>query len=62
MLPGVRQVASDLGLPLIDINTLLKSRPELFPDNIHLGHQQGALVAEAVFKAVMGQGVPATQP
>jgi lysophospholipase L1-like esterase len=63
VLPGVRKVAEELKLPVIDMNQALSGRPDLFHrDNVHpVGGQ--TLMAAEVYRAITGREAPvAKQP
>jgi acyl-CoA thioesterase I len=63
VIPGVKQVAKDLDLPLLDTHTPLSNRPELFHNNVHLVGESNKILASVVYKAITGQGetaAPAT--
>ena len=44
----IRQVSKATGLPLIDLNTPLYSRPDLLADAIHPNAEGAKIIAEAV--------------
>ena len=50
----IRQVAKATGLPLIDLNTPLYSRPDLLADAIHPNAEGAKIIAEAVYGALTG--------
>lgn len=55
--PAVRRVAKEMNLPIIDINGLLKDKPELFVDGVHPNSEGAQLVAELVYKEITKSGV-----
>ncbi len=50
--PKIKEVAQDLGLPVIDLYSALTGKPELFPDQIHPNAAGAKLIAERVSKAL----------
>ena len=59
IIPGVKQVAADLKLPLIDTNTPFLNHPELFHDNVHLVGRSNIVLATAIYRALTGKEPPA---
>ena len=47
-------MAKATGLPLIDLNTPLYSRPDLLADAIHPNAEGAKIIAEAVYGALTG--------
>lgn len=54
VIPLIRQVATSLGLPLVDAYTPLSGHPELFPDGIHPNSQGAAILANTIYHALTG--------
>ncbi len=52
--PIIRQLGSDLGLQVIDMQTLLAGHSEWFPDNVHPNAQGAMVMAAIVYAAVVG--------
>lgn len=52
--PIIRQLGSDLGLQVIDMQTLLAGHGEWFPDNVHPNSQGAMVMAAIVYAAVSG--------
>ena len=52
--PLIRQLGSDLGLQVIDMQTLLAGHGEWFPDNVHPNSQGAMVMAAIVYAAVSG--------
>jgi lysophospholipase L1-like esterase len=52
ILPLVKQTATNLGLPLIDVNTVLIDHPEDFKDGIHPNSEGAAIIANQVYNAI----------
>jgi len=59
VIPGIRQVADELKLPVIDLHAALSGRPEYFKDRVHPGGDGPKLMAATVYKAITGQEPPA---
>ncbi|TWT86145.1 Acetylxylan esterase precursor [Pseudobythopirellula maris] len=53
--PTVARVASDLGLPLIDLCTPLADRTDDFPDGLHPNAAATRIIAETVHRALQGE-------
>ena len=49
IVPAIRQVASDLGVPVIDVYTATKGMQDYFPDGVHPNFQGASAIAELVF-------------
>lgn len=54
VIPLIRQVATTLGLPLVDAYTPLSGQPGLFPDGIHPNAQGAAILANTIYQAITG--------
>ena len=52
VMPLVKQTASQLGLPLIDMYTPLVNHPEDFLDGIHPNSQGAQVIAQVIFNAI----------
>ncbi len=52
VIPRIRQIASDLGLPLIDVYTPLIDHPEYFPDGVHPNSQGAQIIANTIYQAI----------
>lgn len=52
IIPKIRQVASDLGLPLIDVYTPLVNHPEDFSDGVHPNAQGTQIIANTIYQAI----------
>lgn len=50
----IERVAIVTGTPLIDLNTPLFNRPDLFPDALHPNAEGAGIIAETVYKAITG--------
>lgn len=55
MIPVLRGIAYDVGLPTIDLYGSFRGHPEMFPDQIHPNEQGLALLAEAVHKTLLAE-------
>jgi lysophospholipase L1-like esterase len=53
IIPKVRQVAAENGLPLIDTYTPLLNHPDYFVDGVHPNSQGAKAIAETVYRAIM---------
>ena len=52
IIPQIRQIANETGLPLIDFNEEMAAHPEYFSDGVHLTEEGSRFVAEKVFQAI----------
>lgn len=52
IIPGTEQVAKELGLPLIDVNTVLIDHPEYFPDGVHPNSPGAKAIASEIDMAI----------
>ena len=59
IIPMVRQVAQDSKAGIIDLNTALTGKKNLFPDTVHPNPAGAKLIAETVYQALTGKEVPA---
>jgi lysophospholipase L1-like esterase len=57
IIPMVRQVARDSQAGIIDLNTALTGKKNLFPDTVHPNPAGAKLMAETVYKALTGKEV-----
>ncbi len=52
IIPQIRQIANQTGLPLIDFHEEMVAHPEYFSDGVHLTEEGSMFVAEKVFQAI----------
>lgn len=52
VVPKVEAIATDSGLPIIDLYKALSDKPELFPDKVHPNAAGAALLARTVYQAL----------
>ena len=52
IIPQIRQIANETGLPLIDFHEEMAAHPEFFSDGVHLTEEGSRFVAERVFQAI----------
>lgn len=52
VIPMIHKLAEKAGVELIDINSVLKGKKEMFPDGIHPNEAGARLIAETIAKAV----------
>lgn len=50
----IERVANVTGVPLIDLNTPLYNRPDLFPDALHPMAEGAGIIAQTIYSAVTG--------
>ncbi len=55
IIPRVRRVAKEMGVGLIDLNTPLQGRGELFSDKIHPTAKGAGVMAREIFQAITGK-------
>ena len=55
----IRQVAKESNANIIDLNTALAGRKDLFPDTVHPNPAGAKLMAETVCQALTGKAAPA---
>jgi len=60
IIPLVRQVAKDENASIIDLNTALAGKKNLFPDTVHPNSAGAKIMAETVYHALTGIAAPAT--
>jgi acyl-CoA thioesterase I len=53
VIPRIRQVSADTGLPTIDLYTPLSVHPEFFPDGVHPNHQGAQAIADEIYRAII---------
>ncbi|MDD6021277.1 MAG: GDSL-type esterase/lipase family protein [Oscillospiraceae bacterium] len=51
--PAARQIADEMGFDVIDVNALLKDKPELFVDGLHPNAEGAELIAKLVYKTII---------
>ncbi|MBN1244442.1 hypothetical protein JXA31_02485 [Candidatus Bathyarchaeota archaeon] len=51
VIPGIEQVAEELGLTTIDVYTPLADHPEYFVDGVHPSNEGASLIASEIYKA-----------
>jgi lysophospholipase L1-like esterase len=56
IIPGIAQVASDTGVPVIDVYSVMVNHSADFLDGVHPDINGSMLVAAAVYNAVGSQG------
>ena len=54
IIPIIRRVAREKGVPVIDLHQALSGKPELFPDKIHPNAAGAAIIAATVKTALIG--------
>jgi lysophospholipase L1-like esterase len=52
IIPRIRGVANDLGLPIIDVYTPLANHPELFLDGVHPNAQGSQIIANIIYQTI----------
>lgn len=52
IIPCIHQVASEMGLPLIDVYTPLVNHPEDFSDGVHPNAQASQIIANTIYKGI----------
>ncbi|MDH7564824.1 MAG: GDSL-type esterase/lipase family protein [Candidatus Bathyarchaeota archaeon] len=62
VIPQIEQVAAELDLPLIDVNTVLMDYPEYFGDGVHPSSEGAMLIASEINQAITSNSVPDTGP
>lgn len=58
VIPLTRQVARDTGASIIDLNSALDGKKNLFPDTVHPNPAGAQLMADAVYQALIGKPAP----
>jgi lysophospholipase L1-like esterase len=59
VIPQIEQVANELGLFMIDVNTDLINYPEYFGDGVHPSSEGAMLIANEISQAINSNGEPA---
>jgi lysophospholipase L1-like esterase len=62
VIPMIRQVSSDTGAPIVDVNTPFLSSSSLFPDGVHPNDEGANQIARLVYNSVTGQPAPPPTP
>jgi lysophospholipase L1-like esterase len=57
IIPFIREVARDANAEVIDLNTPLAGKPDLFSDTIHPNSAGAKLMAATVYQALTGKKV-----
>ncbi|HWR72291.1 MAG TPA: GDSL-type esterase/lipase family protein [Nitrospirota bacterium] len=55
VIPRIREIGRKTGLPVIDLNTPLLGREDLFPDSVHPDERGARVIAETVYEAIVGE-------
>lgn len=55
VIPRIREIARKTGLPVIDLNSVLLGRKDLFSDGVHPDEQGARLIADTVYEAIIGK-------
>ena len=55
IIPIIKKVAEEKGLPVIDLHTALSGKPDLFPDKIHPNAKGAGLMARVIYEAITGK-------
>ena len=61
ILPWIDQVAQRMNLGLIDMHRPLLGHPQRIPDRVHPDAQGNRLMAQAVYRALIGQPAPSME-
>ena len=56
VIPRIRQVANETGLPLIDTYTSMLNHPEYFVDGVHPNDDGARVIAETIYKEICSTG------
>jgi lysophospholipase L1-like esterase len=62
VIPQIEQVANELDLPTIDVNTALINYPEYFGDGVHPSSESAMLIASEINQAITSNDVPDAAP
>ena len=57
ILPAIKEVAKEKGLPLIDTYTPLVNKEKLFPDKVHPNAEGAGIIADTVYRRLEEVGV-----
>lgn len=52
IIPLIKQLATEMKLPVIDLYAALDGKPELFPDRVHPNDDGATIIAKTVFEAL----------
>lgn len=55
VIPRIREIARRTGLPVIDLNSALLGRKDLFADGVHPNGRGARVMAETVYEAITGE-------
>jgi lysophospholipase L1-like esterase len=53
VIPGIEQVAAQLGLPTIDVYTSMLNHPEYFFDGVHPNNDGSRIIANEIYEAII---------
>jgi lysophospholipase L1-like esterase len=62
VIPQIEQIAVELNLPMIDVNTALINYPEYFGDGVHPNSEGAMLIASQINQAITLYGVTDATP
>jgi lysophospholipase L1-like esterase len=62
VIPQIEQVANELSLPTINLNTALTNYPEYFGDGVHPSSEGAMFIASEIDQAITFNGVPVDTP
>jgi len=57
IIPKIQKVAKEQKLPVINLYSALKKKPEMFPDKVHPNAAGARVIAETVYAALMGNPI-----
>src|SRR3954466_123601 len=57
IIPKIHNVAKERKLPVINLYSALKKKPQMFPDKVHPNAAGARLIAETVYAAITGNGL-----
>jgi len=60
VIPQIEQVARELNLSTIDVNSIMAGYPEYFMDGVHPSSEGKAVIANEIIQAITSSGVSAT--
>jgi beta-glucosidase len=58
MIPMIRTVANETGASVIDLNSTLAGKADLFPDTVHPNTEGAKMMAAEIFRALTGKSPP----
>lgn len=61
IIPQIEQVANELNLPTIDVNSILTGHPEYLMDGVHPSREGATIIASAVSQAITINGTKIAQ-